>query len=49
MGQNNGARTHSEHKQGKEVAGQQRVNTVLEAAKQRNAVLNALTTPKIDE
>ena len=49
MGQNNGARTHSKHKQGKEVASQQRVNTVLEAAKQRNAVLNALTTPKVDE
>ena len=49
MGQSTGARTHSEHKQGKEVAGQQRVNSVLEAAKQRNSVLNALSVPKIEE
>jgi len=49
MGQSTGARTHSEHKQVKETNGQQRVNSVLEAAKQRNAVLNALSVPKIDE
>lgn len=49
MGQNNGARSHSEHKQDREVVSQQRVNNVLEAAKQRNALLNALTVPKTDE
>jgi hypothetical protein len=49
MGQSTGARTHSEHKQSKGVNEQQRVNSVLEAAKQRNAVLNALSVPKIEE
>ena len=49
MGQSGGARTHSEQKQVKQQNDQQRVNLVLEASKSRNAVLNALTTPKIEE
>ena len=49
MGQSTGARTHSEHKQVKGVNEQQRVNSVLDAAKQRNSVLNALTTPNMEE
>ena len=49
MGQSTGARTHSEHKQVKTTNGQQRVNSVLEAAKQRNSVLSALTVPKTEE
>lgn len=49
MGQSVGARTHSEQKQVKQQNDQQRVNLVLEASKSRNAVLNALTTPKIEE
>lgn len=49
MGQSVGARTHGEQKQVKQQNDQQRVNLVLEASKSRNAILNALTTPKIDE
>ncbi len=48
MGQSTGARSQSEHKQVKGANEQQRVNSVLDAAKQRNSVLNALTTPKIE-
>lgn len=40
MGQNNGARTHIEHKQDKEVKSQNRVNTVLAAAQNRSTTLN---------
>jgi len=40
MGQSNGSRTHTEHKQNKEVQSQTRVNTVLAAAQNRTAILN---------
>ncbi len=48
MGQNNGARTYSEHKQDKQVAGTKRAAEALTASQQRNAVLNALSVPKIE-
>ncbi len=48
MGQNNGARTYNEHKQDKEMAGQKRAAEALTAAQQRNAVLNALSVPKVE-
>jgi hypothetical protein len=40
MGESKGARTQTEHKSDKEVVSQQRVNTVLAAAQNRNATLN---------
>ena len=40
MGQSTGARTHTEHKQDKEVKSQNRVNTVMAAAQNRTATLN---------
>lgn len=44
MGESKGARTHTEHKADKEVNNQQRVNTVMEAAKNRKAFLDTVTS-----
>ena len=48
MGNSNGAMTHTEHKHGKEVAGQKRVAEALEHAQQKNALINALNITKVD-
>ena len=45
MGENNGARTHTEHKADKEVKSQVRINTVMDAAKNRKAFLETVASP----
>jgi len=49
MGESKGARTHTEHKADKEVNNQQRVNTVMEAAKHRKTFLDSVSTPQIQQ
>jgi replicative DNA helicase len=49
MGESTGAKTHSEHKHGKEVAGQKRAAEALEIAQQKNALINALNITKVTE
>ncbi len=45
MGESKGARTQTEHKADKEVNNQQRVNTVMAAAKNRKDVLGSVVIP----
>jgi hypothetical protein len=49
MGVSKGARTQTQHKQDVNVNNQDRVNSVLTAAKNRQSVLNGITVPKAEE
>lgn len=49
MGSNTGSRTHSEHKQNKEVKSQERVNHVLDAANKRKELLTDVSVKKIEQ
>jgi len=45
MGESNGARTHTEHKADKEINNQNRVNSLMNAAKNRKSVLDSVSIP----
>jgi nucleoside-triphosphatase THEP1 len=48
MGENKGGRTQTEHKAEKEIGNQQRVNTVMAAAQNRQNLLNGIIPPKTE-
>ena len=45
MGESNGARTHTEHKVDKEINNQNRVNSLMNAVKNRKSVLDSVSIP----
>lgn len=49
MGESKGGRTQTQHKQDVSINNQDRVNSVLTAAKNRNSVLSGITVPKAEE
>jgi len=49
MGESKGGRTQTQHKQDVNVNNQDRVNSVLTAAKNRQSVLSGITVPKAEE